>query len=553
MRVALYTRVSTEDQAREGFSLEVQKKYLKQYAENFGWTPVCTMSDKDLYEDDGYSGSNMNRPAIQQLLNDSRKKKFDLILVYKQDRLSRNLKELLTLLDELDDLGIGFKSATEPFDTTTSAGKMAIQMLGSYAEFERNRLIERVFPGMVAGVKNGHWQGARFTPYGYIHNKETKKLEINHDESKIVKEIFDMYLKGKSTSQIAAHYYNLGTPSRTGGKFYTKFIAEILKNKVYIGKLVWNKKKYQKKERTKDGQGKGYKVYKNDPSQIIEVANTHEAIISHEDFELAQRILSKNRKGKIIKFKNNIYHLSGVLRCADCGGSYRGKMVIANHRTQKKKAWYYCSSYGTFYLKCNNKAVSADVIDKQIWEVIDIISDNLHILEEMEDTIKISVSEPEECYREQLEEKDKALVKNLEDQKELYKIHKQGIMNFNIYKEEAEQLCEAEHKLKAEIKTMQMKILEKQNSINVIDATKDFMLRLKNTTRENNCDYSIKSFMRIIFRNVYVKDQKITKMEINQPWKLCYEKGIQCQKKTKKKQIIKKEKPQSYCVPTAAK
>ena len=74
--------------------------------------------------------------------------------------MSRNLKELLTFLEELGEWGIGFKSATEPFDTTSSAGKLAIQMLGSYAEFERNRLIERVFPGMIMGVKKGHWQGA---------------------------------------------------------------------------------------------------------------------------------------------------------------------------------------------------------------------------------------------------------------------------------------------------------------------------------------------------------------------------------------------------------
>lgn len=145
MRVALYTRVSTEDQAREGFSLEVQRTYLLQYAKNFGWDVFCSMSGRDVYMDDGYSGGNMDRPALQRLLFDARNKQFDLVLVYKQDRLSRRLKDLLGLLEEIDSLGVGYKSATEPFDTTSSAGKMAIQMLGSCAEFERNRLVERVF------------------------------------------------------------------------------------------------------------------------------------------------------------------------------------------------------------------------------------------------------------------------------------------------------------------------------------------------------------------------------------------------------------------------
>ena len=111
MRVALYTRVSTEDQAREGFSLEVQRNFLLQYANNFGWEVFCSLSGKDVYMDDGYSGGNMDRPALQRLLFDARNKQFDLVMVYKQDRLSRRLKDLLGLLEEIDGLGIGYKSA----------------------------------------------------------------------------------------------------------------------------------------------------------------------------------------------------------------------------------------------------------------------------------------------------------------------------------------------------------------------------------------------------------------------------------------------------------
>src|SRR3989338_4444710 len=194
MKVSLYTRVSTEDQAREGFSLDVQRNFLLQFAKTSKWEVFCSIPGKAVYEDDGFTGSNMNRPAFQHLLLDARNKRFDVLLVYKQDRLSRKLKDLLTLLEELEDLGIGYKSATEPFDTISSAGKLSIQQLGAFSEFERNRLIERVFPGMVEGVKKGHWQGSRYVPYGYIHNKQTKKLEIHPEEQKIVREIFSMYL-----------------------------------------------------------------------------------------------------------------------------------------------------------------------------------------------------------------------------------------------------------------------------------------------------------------------------------------------------------------------
>ncbi len=174
MKVALYTRVSTEDQAREGFSLEVQRNYLLQYAKNFDWDVVCSLPVRDVYMDDGFSGGNMDRPALKKLLFDAKAKKFDTVLVYKIDRFARNNRMLLNLVEELSEINVGFKSATESFDTVTAAGKMALSMLGTVAQFERDRIVERVFPGMIKGVQRGNWQGARYAPYGYRYNKEKK-------------------------------------------------------------------------------------------------------------------------------------------------------------------------------------------------------------------------------------------------------------------------------------------------------------------------------------------------------------------------------------------
>ena len=157
IRAALYTRVSTEDQAREGYSLDVQRDYLIGFAKREGYQIYFADNKSKIYQDDGYSGYSLERPAMTQLLEDARAGKFDLILVYKLDRFSRRLRDILNILDELDSLGIQFKSATEPYETTSSSGKLMLQQLGSFAEFERNRIIERVFPGMVRGVKEGHW------------------------------------------------------------------------------------------------------------------------------------------------------------------------------------------------------------------------------------------------------------------------------------------------------------------------------------------------------------------------------------------------------------
>ncbi|MBP9855059.1 MAG: recombinase family protein [Candidatus Omnitrophica bacterium] len=559
MKVALYTRVSTEDQAREGFSLTVQKNYLLQYIKNLDWKNFCSIHDADVYQDDGYSGYNMDRPAFQRLLTDARNKKFDLLIVYKQDRLSRNLRELLSFLEELQSLGIGFKSATEPFDTTSSAGKLAIQMLGSYAEFERNRLIERVFPGMVEGVKKGHWQGARYTPLGYIHNKETKKLEPHADESKMVKEIFTMYLNGRSTTQIAAHYYNLGVPSRNGGKFYTKFISDVLKNKVYLGTLVWNKRRYAMKEKTKDGHGKGYKSIPNEKSKIIEVPNAHEPLITQKEFDQVQRLLERNRRNGVVRFRNNIYHLSGVLKCNECGRPYRGKMVTTNRLKNKKKPWYYCASHGTPYYKCTNKAITEESVNQQVWEIIDVICQNIHLLEELGDIIKCSVEEPEECYVEQLEENERLLAKNLEKQRGIYEVYSEDLMNVDLYKEKSGLLFMEQKRLKSEIKNIHLKILQKRNKFDILKETQDFLTTLNKfptTPPQENIDYALKTFMRIIFNSIYVQNQEIVKVEINQPWKFCYEEGLKCLKKTKKSMIQPERPPksvQSFWRPTGVK
>ena len=134
MKLAIYTRVSTEDQAREGYSLDVQREYLESFAKPEGYEVFR------VYCDDGTSAYSTRRPALQQLLADAKAKKFELVVVYKIDRFSRNLKDLLILVDELSSYGVGFKSATEPFDSTTSAGKLMFQQLGSFAEFEESRI-----------------------------------------------------------------------------------------------------------------------------------------------------------------------------------------------------------------------------------------------------------------------------------------------------------------------------------------------------------------------------------------------------------------------------
>ena len=258
MKISIYTRVSTEDQARDGYSLAVQREYLLNFAKQQGYEVF------NVYADEGISAGTTERPALQKLLKDAKQKKFSLVLVYKIDRFSRRLKDLLGLVDKLESFGVDFKSATEPFDTTTSAGKLMFQQLGSFAEFERNRHAERVFPGMIKSVQRGNWHGARYSPFGYIYNKQKKLLEINEREAKVVKLICRMYLAGKSVNEITDYLNCSKHKTRVGRFFYTKLIRDILRSRLYIGQVVWNKK---------------------EGSQAVIAKGKHTPIITEDDFE----------------------------------------------------------------------------------------------------------------------------------------------------------------------------------------------------------------------------------------------------------------------------
>ena len=159
LRAAIYIRVSTEEQANEGYSIDAQKEKL---------TALCKSQDWQVYEiyaDEGFSAKDLNRPGIQRLLQDAEQRKFDIIVFYKLDRLSRSLKDLTSLIDKFEKLSIKIKSLTEPFDTTSPPGKLMLNMLGSFAQFEREIIGERTKLGLERAFRQGKWVTS--APFGY--------------------------------------------------------------------------------------------------------------------------------------------------------------------------------------------------------------------------------------------------------------------------------------------------------------------------------------------------------------------------------------------------
>jgi site-specific DNA recombinase len=522
MKVAVYTRVSTEDQAREGTSLEVQREFLESYARRESWAVFR------VYEDDGYSGYSLERPALARLLRDAKQKKFEVVLVYKIDRFARNNRLLLNLVEELSSMGIGFKSATEAFDTVSAAGKMALSMLGTVAQFERDRIIERVFPGMIKGVKRGNWQGARYAPYGYSYNKEKKLLEVVPEEAKVVKMIYLMYLSGQSTLQIAGYLYKRGYKTRSGGKFNTKLVCDILKNQVYLGRLVWNRYHYDRNKRTL----KGYKYVKNEPSKVIVAQGRHEPIIAQEDFDAVQKKLERARKGIVKKSNAREYPLTGVLFCAECGSRFQGCVSVAgreNRKTRWKRRYYRCCAGQTYHKKCGNTYARADELEAEAYKIIEIIFSEDINEARLQGLIRNSSGfQSEDAEKEIAEEKAK-LNFNLLKQERLSKVFSEGLLALEVYRNQILPLREEEGQIKAKIKKLELKLIEREKSEEYLKILKDVVNYL-DYIKSQPSPKGPKWLMRIIFKSIIVEKGRIKSFELYEPFKGLYEGvKIKCQ------------------------
>lgn len=307
MRCAIYVRVSTDEQASQGFSLDSQKERLVAFCVSQGW------NDYKLYMDDGYTGTNLDRPALKRMVKHIKEKKIDAVIVYKLDRLSRRQADVLYMLEDVfEKNGVIFKSATEPFDTGTPLGKAMIGILAVFAQLERDMIIERATAGRRQRISQGKWSGGRI-PFGYNWNPETERLEINEEQARIVREMFKMYLRGKSRLEIA-EWAEKRTSER---EFCHTTVREILSRILYTGKL-------QNKEMLVEG--------------------NHEAIIDMELFEAVQREFNRRREAR---HRRSEFLLTGFMQCGVCGDG----IVHVRRRKKNSKTEYYN------YYACKNQHV----------------------------------------------------------------------------------------------------------------------------------------------------------------------------------------------------
>lgn len=330
--VAIYTRVSTTDQAREGHSLEEQEKRLRAMCEANNYKVY------KVYTDAGISGKSAeNRPAYQQMLKDMKKGKFNLIVAFKMDRLSRSIIDFEEFFNETKKYNCGVELLCEKIDTSGAAGMMFARVLGIFAQFERELIQERTLVGVESAVNKGHIGGK--PPLGYKHKLDgsgkhkLKEWEIDKDEAEIVKEIFELCASGKTYFQISKilkeKYPNVISSIKrnkeTGEEkiIYRKWndssISTILNNKSYMGVY-----EYRKSVKNKD---------------TMEIIGAVPAIISEELYNDCQEMIARNGRNY---YRSKNYLFIQRLVCPHCG-----RILACNGCKNKMKNDY-------LYYKCKN-------------------------------------------------------------------------------------------------------------------------------------------------------------------------------------------------------
>lgn len=342
MRAVIYKRVSTAIQVSDGVSLEHQEEKLKAYCVVQGWELVC------VYEDAGMSGKETaSRIAYQQMMKDAAENKFDCIVVYKLDRLTRSVKDFHELIEKLDIYKVNIVSVTQNLDTSTAVGRLLRNILVDFANFEREMILERTMDVKYSLAEKGQWLGGK-APFGY--KVVNKKLVLVEDQAKVVKEIFELYLKGNSIMQIAKKLM--------GGYKYK--IAFILNNPVYTGYLGYSRTCQNKK---------GQKQRKPSDKWIM-AQGEHEAIISLDDWNQVQSMRKSNYRNPGSRTKAQIFENLCWCEC--------GERIYYYSNPNPKYCYYICNDRNRINNGCQI-SIREDRLEKYIIDrFIEISKDKLY-------------------------------------------------------------------------------------------------------------------------------------------------------------------------------
>jgi len=350
IRCAIYTRKSTSEGLDQAFnSLDAQREAAESFIasqKHSGWVAL-----KDRYDDGGYSGGHAERPAVQRLLADVEAGRIDCVVVYKVDRLSRSLMDFARMMALFEDKGVHFVSVTQHFNTAESMGRLTLNILLSFAQFEREIIAERTRDKIAAAKKRGQWSGGR-PILGYDLDRPNKRLVVNEQEAKRVRSIFELYVRKESLLSTLAEVNRLGwltkawvdakEQSQGGRPFDKSTLHHLLTNVAYKGRVKHRKEDYQ---------------------------GLHEPIIEDGLFARVQTLLQRNRvqRGACLRNRHGAL-LKGLLRCAACDASM--VHIVSCKGNRRYRYYACCKAMKRGYAFCPTSTVPAEIIESAVVEQV---------------------------------------------------------------------------------------------------------------------------------------------------------------------------------------
>lgn len=548
--IAIYARKSRFTGKGESIGNQVDecKEYLK--------TTIYSGHEVRVYEDEGKTGANLNRPKFQEMMADVRRNKIKMIVCYRLDRLSRSVSDFTNLYNELQSLNVGFCSVRDKFDTTTPMGKAMMYISSVFAQLERDVITERIKDNMANLAKTGRWLGGN-TPLGYKSKKvekidiEGKKrslfmLEAIDEEKDIVVLIFSKYRECKSLTGVVTYLINNHIKTKRNKNFTRFAVKMILENPVYA---IADKDMYEyfsnfegclfAEEKDFDGisgtigysktiQVKGKRMRKRAVEDWIVAVGKHIGFISGKEWVEVQELLGMNEEKRYRRPRKNESILSGLVKCGECGSFMRPKVTGRIDKEGRTKFSYLCelktnSSSG----ECQAKNVLGFELDEAVLrEVKKVFASNEEIGRKLRELATSSNDESIELHS-----KIKVLQNTYSQNQQSIEslVNKLKFIDNDVIDEvtkEIKALKEANMRLEKEIKEVS------KNNANVIEKeTAELVLDILNRYMDDfdNLDIMKKrEFMRIIIKDIVVKGNDVVINFLQTDEKFLFPKGKDC-------------------------
>ncbi|MBI5977638.1 recombinase family protein [Clostridium perfringens] len=499
--IAIYCRVSTEEQSENGYSIDEQERLLEEWCKKMGYVIYKCYSDR------GISGKNIkDRPALKELLSDAKEGKFDMVISWKINRVSRKLEDVLKIVNILEKNNITFKSYSEPFETDTPAGRMQFQMMALIGEFERGTIAQNVKMGMIAKAKSGNWCGGRVLGYDLVPNnspeeekKGKNKLEINEKEAEIVRFIFNEYSKGKGYKAITNKMNKLGYKTKKGNNFSVGSIRDILTNPVYIGEIRYNVRQNWSEKRRR-----------NINPNPIRVKGKHEAIIDRELWDKVQLIL-ESKKGKPSRIYDGEYPLTGILRCPKCGAG----MVISRTTntladgTKKRIAYYCCGNWknkGTSV--CNSNTIRVDKANEYVFKKIEELVSNEAMIKAVVKNINKERKDKVKPAKRLLGDIDKELEKLDKRKRKIFEAYEDDILTKEEFQTRKNELNEKIRILEEEKKPLLNTISEEVSEEIPYEFIKDILMNFSKILNSSISREQQKKLLHMIISEITMNESR---------------------------------------------